>query len=410
MTKLEVIKELVNRKYTNNEAGLILGLKKRQVIRLKKKYLQTGSLEHGLIGKESNNPPKKELRMKAMEILRQKKYKDFGPLLAKEHLESDYEIVLGYETVRQDMISGGLWKEHKRRKSIYRSRREPKAEKGEMIQYDGSYERWFEERGEKTCILLAVDDADSTLVLIKFCDGEGVRDTFKFWKEYILTYGKPFSIYLDKFSTYKVNNGDDPRAKTQFGNAMESIGIVVIHAETCQAKGRVEIRFKTLQDRLIKEMRLLNISTIEEANKYCKETFVPWFNKRYGMVPSSPGNRHQELTKNEKDDLNLSLAEHSIKRINSDFTIYYEGNYYQLLETEKVTMYRKENIVVIKDTNGVVYFEKKGILIENKKIDKRPERTHITALLPKVKKKKYVPPTSHPYKKASYQFYLNTKH
>jgi len=219
-------------------------------------------------------------------------YYDFNPLLAQEHLRDDNKINLSKETVRQLMIEEKLWKP--RRKSDVKKFfwRERKDNYGEMQQFDGSYHNWFEGRNEEElgleqCLLLSVDDASGKITGARFEYNEGVVPVFKFWRDYFKTNGLPLAIYLDKFSTYKINHKnavDNKELMTQFERAMSQLAVKVIHANSPQAKGRVEKMNGTLQRRLVKEIRLKNVDTIDEANRYLIEEFIPKFNKQFAVV------------------------------------------------------------------------------------------------------------------------------
>jgi len=163
------------------------------------------------------------------------------------------------------------------------------------VQFDGSYEKCFENRGPECCLLASIDDATGIVPLAQFVDDEGVMPVFKFWLDYLLRIGKPKSIYLDKFSTYHNNHAsakDNQELLTQFQRAAQEIGIELIVAHSPQAKGRIERLFGTLQDRLIKEMRLKGISNKKTANAFLEKEFLPWFNNRFARQSRKKGNLH----------------------------------------------------------------------------------------------------------------------
>jgi hypothetical protein len=213
-----------------------------------------------------------------------------------------------------------------------------------MEQFDGSYHHWFENRycdelGDsiEVCLLASIDDATGRITRAQFTKNEGVVAVFEFWKEYILDIGKPLSIYLDKFSTYKINHKaavDNYEFMTQFQRAMLDLGINLISAHSPEAKGRVERLFLTLQDRLVKEMRLANISTPEEGNRFLKEVFLPKFNSRFAVVPLREGDVHKKLSEIDIKNLNRIFSVQSTRRINNDFTIQFKNHWYQLTELQ----------------------------------------------------------------------------
>ena len=410
--RISILEKLVKGKLTTRQAANLLNLSERQTIRLKKKYLTTGStgLVHGLTGKKSNNTGDDEVYTRAMVIIKEE-YPDFGPTLATEHLLIDHNLRVNRESLRQKMIEEGIWKDRKRQKQKYRSKRIPKSSYGEMVQYDGSYEHWLEDRGAtgEICMLMGVDDAKSHIQLIVFSSDEGTRATFSFWKEYLLKYGKPLSIYLDNFTTYKsplVQKGIDPNARTQFGRAMQELGIELIYANSPQAKGRVERRFGNLQDRLIKEMRLSNIDSIEEANVYANELFIPWFNQRYGKEAKTPQNLHQKLTADESANLDSILSIQTVRIVQNDFTVRHSGKYYQLLESVNIAVFRKDEVVIEYWLDGSERIRKGKHYLEYEVLAEVPKMTKKLSRKLLLPRKQANPDPDHPFKRRSYERYL----
>ncbi|MCK4860266.1 MAG: ISNCY family transposase, partial [Candidatus Omnitrophica bacterium] len=280
--RYDIIKKVISKELNGTEAAELLTLSARHIRRLKRKVKEKGAegLTHRNRGRTSNRKMPDQERQNIISLIK-KHYYDFGPLLASEKLLERHKIEKDKGTIRNIMTEEGMWNPKAKKKEVHREWRQRKASYGEMIQYDGSYEYWFENRGDKCCLLAGIDDANSK-VWMKFDKHEGVEPTFNFWREYIERFGKPYSIYVDKFSTYSMNHKlakENPDTLTQFQRAMEKgLNIEIIHAQSAQAKGRVEKLFRTLQDRLIKELRLNNISTIEDANKFLEEDFLLKFN------------------------------------------------------------------------------------------------------------------------------------
>ena len=311
--KLEIIRSAVSGKITNCEASKLLSVSERQVKRLKKsvRKLGTDGVIHKLKNKVSNNFSGNTFKKQVLDLIRTK-YSDFKPSFASEKLLEIEGVGVNHETLRLWMVEAGLWKARKKKYYKYFSFRERKDYFGEMIQFDGSYHKWFEDRlldsegfPLEVCLLASIDDATG-IIEAKFDMNESVFAVFSFWMEYIKKYGKPISIYLDKYSTYKVNFKsavDNIDLITQFQKVLEVLGIKMINANTPQAKGRVERLFQTLQDRLVKELRINNINTIETGNTFLKEVFIPKFNKKFGLTPNKTGDLHRKLTKEEIDNL-----------------------------------------------------------------------------------------------------------
>ncbi len=347
--KYIVINDCLAGKITKAQAATILGISTRQVKRLKGNVRKNGALAviHQLKGKQSNHHIEETIKEEALSVIKEK-YTDFKPTFATEKLEENHNIQISSETARRWMTSEGLWKPRKQRKVAYRSWRLRKDYYGELEQFDGSYHYWFENRfidaldnPIETCLLASIDDATGQITKAMFLANEGVVAVFTFWKEYIEDKGKPVAIYLDKFSTYKINHPsavDNKDLLTQFQRAMGQLNINPISANSPQAKGRVERLFKTLQDRLVKEMRLANINNPTSGNKFLKDIFIPKFNKKFADPPAKEGDVHRALFSSEKEEFPHIFSIHDTRRINLDFTIQFQNNWYQLTEIQPVTV------------------------------------------------------------------------
>ena len=265
-----VVKAVKNKKINLKQGEKELCLSYSQMKRIWRNYSREG--HQGLIskkrGKASNNQLSYKIRHQAIFLIKEKYY-DYGPTLIKEKLEEKHHIKIGKETLRQLMIKKGIWKaKTKKYKKVY-ARRTRRSRYGELEQIDGSYHHWFEDRGEKCCLLVSVDDATSSITGLKFCKHETTYDYLDFLKTYIKSHGKPMAFYSDKHSVFRVNNKKkEGIANTKFQKVLKKLDIELICANSPQAKGRVERANGVLQDRLVKELREENISSIEEWNKY----------------------------------------------------------------------------------------------------------------------------------------------
>jgi len=407
--KYDIIKKIINKEINGTEASNILNITTRHVRRLKNKVKEKGirGLAHGNRNKEGNRKMPNKEKDKIKELLH-KKYPDFGPTFATEKLEEVHQIKKDSKTIRTIMIKEGLWKPKRKKKDKYRQWRQRKANYGEMIQYDGSYEYWFEDRNEEKCCLLAsIDDANS-MVWMKFDNHEGVKPTFNFWREYIERFGKPYSIYVDRFSTYSMNHKlakENPDTLTQFQRAMETdLNIEIIHAKSAQGKGRVERLFLTLQDRLIKELRLNNISSIDEANKFLEKEYIPKFNAKFMVESRSKANFHKPITKQEKNNLNSIFSRQYEKTIRNDFTISHDTKLYQLAESQPVTVCKQDKVISEERMDGSINFRLRGKYLNYKLITERPKKinsskSNIPWVLPQTAT--YKPPANHPWRKST---------
>ena len=266
---LKVMSLLQEKKLTQIEAGKRLRLTDRQIRNIFKRYKELGN--QGVISKKLDKPGNRhlhnKLKKKALALIRTT-YVDFGPTLAAEKLWENHKIKLSVETVRRMMIAHNLWMASVTRKKIHKLRAR-RAHFGELIQIDGSDHKWFEDRGPPCSLIVMIDDATSSLVSLLFTPTESLDAYFKSSKQYFIKEGLPLGMYSDKFSVFEVARKNpllEEQALTQFKRALGELDINLICAKTPQAKGRVERVNRTLQDRLVKELRLLGISTIEEAN------------------------------------------------------------------------------------------------------------------------------------------------
>ena len=302
------------------------------------------------------------------------------------------------------MIEEKLWKpKPKKQNKEYRTWRPRKEYYGEMQQFDGSYHHWFEDRAPEFCLLASIDDAASQITQAEFVKHEGVKPAFAFWHKYAETKGKPVSIYLDRHSTYKINSKplfDDPKALTQFERAMKDLDIQVIHAYSPQAKGRIEKLFGTLQDRLIKELRLAKINTVEEANRFLQESFIPKFNQKFAVLPAKKRDLHRKLTKIDTTNLDKIFSEQNIRMVNNDFTIRLKGQWFQLCETQPTLVLRKSKVMIEEHLNGKLFISLKNKYLNYTVLPQRPQKVIKMCVTGLTRQKQtWQPTTNHPWKK-----------
>ena len=408
--KLEVITSLLDGKITNGGAAKKLGLSIRQVQRLKIEVRRDGHLAiiHKLKGKPSNHKLNQDVKEKAL-FLVEEKYADFHPTLASEKLEEYHQLYIKPETLRLWMIEEGLWKAHKQKKSNYHSWRQRKDYFGELGQFDGSYHLWFEGRlldeygnPQEVCLLASIDDATGKITHAKFDFHEGVMPVFNFWMEYVKTLGKPSGIYLDKFSTYKINHKnavDNSELITQFQKAMKILDIELISANSPEAKGRVERLFGTLQDRLVKELRLNNINSIKEGNRFLKEVFIPKFNSRFSVLPAKEGDIHRALTRNERIKLKSIFSIKSQRRVNFDYTIQFKNHFYQLEQIQPTTLRPKEQILVEEWLDGTIHLKFKGYDLKYFLLPEKPKKLFRQPVIITNHPLNWKPPPNHPWRR-----------
>jgi transposase/predicted SprT family Zn-dependent metalloprotease len=346
ISRLAVMQKLSEKRMSQKEAGRMLNLSTRQVKRLLKNYRTQGA--SGLIskhrGRKSNNCLTEEVKKKALDLLKSK-YKGFGPTLAHEKLVEKEKLKISDESIRKIMIEEGLWKSRKLKKIVTHQLRERRACFGELVQIDGSPHDWFEGRAAACALLVFIDDATGKLVKLQFADSESFFSYSQAAEGYFRQYGKPVAFYSDKHSIFRVSqpSAGSSDAISQFGRAMEELGIQIICANTPQAKGRVERVIQTLQDRLPKEMRLLNIRNREDGNAYLPK-FIDDFNARFADEPRSSVDAHRKLTA--KDDLAHILTWQEQRTVSKNLTVQFQNVVYQI-QTERPTYALRKAMVTI---------------------------------------------------------------
>lgn len=406
--RYEIINNLINKNINGNQASKQLNLSVRQTKRLKAKVIKEGlkGIIHKNRGKESNRKLDEEIKNEVKKIIKEK-YPDFSSQLTYEKINEVHDIKISYSSIRRVRINEKLSvvKERKTNKKHF-SQRERKEYYGELVQFDGSYHDWFEGRNEEKeqCLLLSVDDATGDIVP-KLDKNEGIKAVFNYWKEYVQNKGKPVAIYIDKFSTYKVNHKnavDNKDLITQFQRAMNELDIQIIFANTPQAKGRVERMNETLQDRLIKEMRLVEINNIQQANEFIKN-FTLEFNKKFSVPAKKKGNLHRKLTEKEKENLDSIFSIKNKRKVRNDFVVQYKNRYFQLNELQPITIYKKDEVIIEEYLDNSIHICKKEKYLNFKELSNKPKK-EIELMLPAITthKSNYVPPTDHPWR--NYQF------
>jgi hypothetical protein len=333
LDRLKCIEAVVDGSLKPIRAAERLDLTSRQVRRLAKRYRVEGPI--GLVSRRRNQPSNNRLdsglEAQVLRILRES-YPDFGPTLAAEKLEARHHIVLCKETVRRLQIDAGLWIPRKLRPPRIQQPRSRRACFGELVQIDGCEHHWFECRAPACTAIVFVDDATSRLMVVRFTPTESTFAYFDAAREYITNYGKPLAFYSDKASIFRVSKTAAAKGPghTQFARALYELNIDGICANTPAAKGRVERAHKTLQDRLVKELRLESISSIEDANTFMPR-FVEAYNARFAKPAREKHDAHRKLRAEEELDFVFSWRE--LRKCTRDLTLHYERKLYLLADT-----------------------------------------------------------------------------
>lgn len=359
---LKVIHEAIDKRISQREAAGAIRRSERQIRRMVKRVREEGEngIIHRLRGRASSRRIREEIRWRAVRIC-EEKYGDFGPTLAAEKLREREGIDISEETLRQWLLKEGIW-QRKRKRKAYRQHRERKACFGAMIQIDGSHHDWLEGRGPKLVLMGYIDDATNTYYG-RFYDYEGTFPAMDSFKRYIRKYGIPQTVYLDKHMTYKspkkpqtvweIEEQENGRFQSQFERAMKDLGVRVIHAHSPQAKGRIERSFSTMQDRLVKEMRLEGISNKDQANRFLS-AYLQRHNERFCFLAAEQADLHRPIPHDM--DLDAIFCIRTQRCLSRDWTIQYDGQRYQILDaTHARSVQVRETLqgrILLTDTKG----------------------------------------------------------
>ncbi len=402
LKRLHVIHKVLDKKLKQVEAADILDLSKRQIKRIVKRVREEGDtgITHKSRGKSSNKAIPKKVKAKVIKLY-EKKYWDFGPTFACEKLYEFHDISISDETLRLWLLGEGKqdWQRKGRKHRQWRQRKEYF---GEMVQMDGSHHDWLEGRGPELVLMDYVDDATGA-AFGRFYDYEGTMPAMDSFHRYMKKYGLPQSIYLDKHPTYKSTKkltieeqlrNEEPMS--QFGRAMKELGVEVMHANSPQAKGRVERKFGVFQDRLIKEMRLAGIKTKEEANEFLKG-YLPKHNKRFSVPALKKEDLHNKELPSEKE-LKKILCIKTRRSFRKDSVIRHNNRFYQLKDLPRK---RIKSVFVEDRLDGSMWVRNNGSYLKYKEIDPALITKPVVDKKPRFEKprKIYIPPKDHPWKK-----------
>jgi len=351
--RLEVIQQVVNRQLTQSRAAERLDLSIRQTKRLVRRYRTEGV--QGLIsrhrGRSPNNAIPEAVRHEVMGLVRQH-YADFGPTLACEKLAERHHHSLSVETLRQWMIAEGLWKPKNRKIARIHQRRPRRPQLGELVQIDGSPHDWFEGRGHRCTLIVFIDDATSRLMALHFAPAETTQAYMETLGDYLHQHGRPVALYSDKHSIFRVNLPDREGELTQFTRAIKTFDIEPIHANTPQAKGRVERANQTLQDRLVKELRLRGISDIETANAFLP-MFIEAYNQRFAVAPQNPRDAHRPILHSAAEQA-LILCAHHTRTLSKNLSFQFKNREYQITGQGQGYRLRKAKVTICEAFDGAI--------------------------------------------------------
>ncbi len=352
LDRAQVLLKVVARRLTQRNAARQLGLSERHVRRLVAAFEADGPA--GLVSRKRGRPsPRRiadEVREHALALVRER-YADFGPTLAQEKLSEEHAVTVSVETLRQWMIAADLWVPRAQRDRRVHQPRGRRACVGELVQVDGCEHDWFEDRGPRCTLLVFIDDATSRLMELRFYPGETTFAYFTSVQRYLSRHGRPVALYTDKASIFR-SNGAQAKGPTQFGRAMTDLNIDVICAHSAPAKGRVERAHLTLQDRLVKELRLAGIDTVEAANAFLDDGFLERFNGKFAREPKSSIDAHRALLEGEALRDIFSWQEE--RKVSRSLTVNYKRMLYVLLPTPDAKRARGKRVRIYEDEDGHV--------------------------------------------------------
>jgi len=378
--RLCIIRNALDGRITQVEAAKTLRLSHRQVQRVCAAVRRQGDrgILHGLCGRPSNNRLDPEVLGQALSALHNPLWHDFGPVFCVDKLDDFYGISLSEGIVRRLMILTNLWEPHRRGRR-HRAWRERRRCVGMLIQLDGSDHDWFEGRGPRCVLIIYIDDATSRILYGEFVHVEDTMTLLRTTRTYLRQWGRPAALYVDKDGIYKVNRQStveeelrDREPMSQFTRAMGELGIEMIFAQSPQAKGRVERGFDTHQDRLVKELRLRGICTLEQANRYLWDEYMPDHNARCAVNPAELADVHRPLL--DVHDLDAILSFQTNRQVQNDFTVRYKNRFFQLGPQQPVRVYRKATLCVQLRLDGSMQLVFKGHRLKFHELPQRPSR------------------------------------
>jgi transposase len=362
--RLTALKKARKKLITQKQAADEMGVTERQVRRLLGKLRGKGdrAVIHELRGRPSNRKLSEKLEQRAIAVLSDPVYRGFGPTLAAEYLDQKHDITVSKETVRGWMARAGLWKAGRRRVVEVHQWRPRRSRCGELVQWDTSNHDWLEGRGERIYLISMIDDATSRL-MARFVRHDTSEENRLMLKSYLERYGRPLAFYTDKAGMFQVavksqqqqqREGLDRQQMppTQIARALGELGIVWIPAHSPQAKGRVERQFLTAQDRLVKGLRVARVRTLEEANVYLETEYLPWWNKTLIVMPACAADAHRPLGK--EHDLAAILSHVEQRQVTNDYTIRWNGKFYQIDRKDVRTGMRKGVVRIEQRLDGTI--------------------------------------------------------
>ena len=373
-------------------AAELMGVSLRQARRVWKRFAAAGAagLVHKLRGRKSNHGLSEDRRERIVK-LHQERYADFGQTLACEKLAAEHELFVCPDTLTALLKARGLW-ERKRRRGKHRRRRERRSCLGSMVQKDGSHHDWFEGRGPRCVLMVMIDDATST-VLARFYPAETTEAAFDLFGRWVKRYGIPRSVYADRHSIYR--DEDHPDKPTQYGRAMKQLSVELIAAHSPQAKGRVERMNGTLQDRLVKEMRLRGINSIEAGNAFLESKFLDELNGRYAVKAKRSQDLHRAVEAGVVLEEVLCVADGRV--VSNDWCVRWNNRWLQIDAKHAGLSLAGRKVTVKQRADGGLVMLRDGQRLAFEELSARPARAPVNK--PVVNNRRWKPSSAHPWKR-----------
>jgi len=410
LDRVGVIRKVVDGTLIQREAALHLGLSVRHVKRLVRAFRAEGAagLASRHRGRPGNNRIAASVRDHFIALVRSR-YHDFGPTLAHEKLVEQHGFGHSVETLRAWMIAEGLWRPRQRRQASIHQSRPRRACRGELVQIDGSPHAWFEDRGPACCLIVFIDDATSELGALRFVPSETTQAYMETLQTYLQAHGRPAAFYSDRHSIFRVNHPDREGELTQFSRALKTLDIGAIHANTPQAKGRVERANQTLQDRLVKELRLRGISDIDGANAFLAE-FIADYNHRFAKPPQHASDAHRPVL-HDAGELDQIFSIHHTRKLSKNLTCQFHNREYQITGQGKGYRLRGSLVTLCEHFDGRVTVLSKGqslpfrLLAEGEPPIPIEDEKSVGNRVDQIRQQQaakpaYKPPPDHPWKRA----------
>lgn len=363
--RLVVLKKARKKLITQKQAAAEMDVSERHVRRMLRRLAEVGdkSVIHGLRSRPSNRKLSQADRQKIISILSQEVYRDFGPTVASEELEKRHGIGIGREALRQLMTAAGLWRPRKQNVEAVHLWRKRRSCRGELVQWDTSEHDWLEGRGGKLYLIAMIDDATGELSA-RFAAHDSTEENMRLLRSYLENNGRPVAFYTDKASLFQTapkvgrdqkalaRDEREPLPPTQIGRALQELQIVWIAAHSPQAKGRIERVFGTAQDRLVKGLRLAGAASLEQAQQYLEQEFLPWWNQSLTVAAASPADAHRPL--GPEHNLASALSHAEPRHVTSDYTFQFAGKLYQIARSSILPGLRGSSVRVERRLDGSI--------------------------------------------------------